>query len=226
MRTLGLLALAVAAGTAHAGEIAVATDTGALVTVDSETRAVHAVAQTPQFFDIAADSAGRIWGVTGQGLLFRVTPATGAVDLIGTTRTFVNALAFDADDRLFGAGNAGLFWIDQTTGAAMPVARIPGFASSGDLAAAPGRLFATSMGPKGDVLFAIDPGSGQSRRVGPIGFGQVYGLAWTGGRLIGVTRDRQLIRIDTESGAGTLLGPLDLPGAGYGAAALRELVSG
>ena len=213
-------------GLAGAAEIMVATETGVLLSVDTRSGAVRAEGLTPQFFDIAIDPQGILWGVTGRGMVFRMHPANRTMTPVGSTGSFINALAFDAAGRLFGAGADWIHIIDTVTGHARPLARIAGFASSGDLAWAPGRIFATSQAPGGDVLFAIDPESGQSRRVGGIGHADVYGLAWTGEALIGVTRSRLLLRIDPETGQGTVLAPLELPGAAYGAAARRDMISG
>lgn len=74
-------------------------------------------------------------------------------------------------------------------------------------------------------LYRVDLATGQYSKVGPIGFNDVEGLAFTGlGELYaavdgtqgsGGTASDFLIRIDTASGAGTLVGPLSgLAGAG------------
>jgi hypothetical protein len=89
-----------------------------------------------------------------------------------------------------------------------------------------------------DRLYRIDLANGQTTSIGPIGFNDVEGLAIApNGTLYGVadssigpgsaTSDF-LVRIDTTTGAGTLVGPLGLQGQGnnnnldYGLAATAD----
>jgi hypothetical protein len=62
------------------------------------------------------------------------------------------------------------------------------------------------------TFFVIDPASGNSYTIGPIGFG-VTGMFYTGGTLYGTTSGpgfpRDLITIDPMTGVGTLVGPTD-----------------
>ena len=78
-----------------------------------------------------------------------------------------------------------------------------------------------------NTLYRIDMATGQTVSVGPIGFADVEGLAFSSsGILFGVADAGSgdpnssltdlLIRIDTNTGAGTLVGPLGLQGQGSG----------
>lgn len=211
---------------AAAEEVAIAPETGGVYVVDTATGAVRSLAPTQQFFDIALDSMGQLWGVTGAGVVYRKPAAAEVPTAVGPTGVFLNGLVVDDRDRLFGSGGSWIYRVDRSSGLAIPLAEIRGFQSSGDLAAAPGLLYATSMGPGGDDLFAFDPDTGEGWHIGQVGFRDVYGLIWDGSGLIGFTASRLMIRIDPDTGRGTLMGPIDVPGAAYGAARMRELVSG
>lgn len=205
----------------RAETIMVNSSQGGIYLVDVETLAVEEITRAPQFFDIAVSPKGEIYGVTSGGHIWKVVP--GGVHLpLGVVRVFVNALEFRSDGALLGAGSQTVVVIAPTTGAVLSVGSFPGFQSSGDMAFAPdGVLYATgSPGPRSmDTLFRMVPG-GTMTPVGPIGFQNVYGLVWSHkfGTLIGVTEARELITVDPKTGVGRLLGILDIPGRGYGAA--------
>ncbi len=84
-------------------------------------------------------------------------------------------------------------------------------------------MYATgSPGPAAeDTLFRMGR-DGVLSSVGAIGYRNVYGLVWSSklGVLLGLTEARELIVIDRQTGAGRLLGVLDFPGLGYGAAGM------
>lgn len=216
-----MVVLALAPLSARGEAILVNSSHGGIYLVDIETLAVREVAHGPQFFDIAVGPNGEILGVTGSGQLWRVEP-DGLNLPLGFLRVFVNALAFDAGGTLVGAGYAKVVGISPVDGVTRLVGTYPGFSSSGDMAFGPdGVLFATSSPGSGDLdtLFRLVPG-GAMQAVGPIGFRNVYGMVWSveHSTLIGLTEARELIVIDSASGAGRLLGMVEIPGRGYGAA--------
>ncbi len=55
------------------------------------------------------------------------------------------------------------------------------------------------------MLLTVDPTSGKASVVGPIGFGNVWGLAYVNKKVIGFTNTGQILRIDPLTGQGTLL---------------------
>ena len=63
-----------------------------------------------------------------------------------------------------------------------------------------------------DVLYEINPATGNTTPIGPIGFVDVFALGFDqSGQLFGVSDvTKQLISIDTETGNGTLIGTIDL----------------
>lgn len=205
----------------RAETIMVNSSEGGIYLVDIETLAAEEIARAPQFFDIAVNSKGEIFGVTSGGQIWKVVPDGLHVPL-GVLRVFVNALEFDPGGALVGAGAQNVVGITPTDGTTRLVGQYPGFLSSGDMTFAPdGVLFATgSPGPRSmDALYRLAPG-GTMTQVGPIGFRNVYGLVWSHkfATLIGVTEARELITVDPETGLGRRLGVLDIPGRGYGAA--------
>jgi hypothetical protein len=56
-----------------------------------------------------------------------------------------------------------------------------------------------------NVLIRVDTSTGVATAVGPIGFGDVWGLAYSNARVIGFTTGGQIVRIDPQTGAGALL---------------------
>ena len=219
----GALALMAGVGLARAETIMVNSSLGGIYLVEVETLTVTEIAQAPQFFDIAISPKGDILGITGHGQIWQVDPEGTNLPL-ARVGVFINALEFDRKGALIGAGNDWVVGISATNGATQLIGRYPGFASSGDMTFGPsGELYATgSPGPAvEDTLFRMD-GSGGLQPVGPIGFRNVYGMVWSSrlGVLLGVTEARELIVIDRATGAGRLLGVMDFPGLGYGAAGM------
>lgn len=215
------LMLALSSVTARAETILVNSSAGGIYRVEVETGAVSEMTRAPQFFDIAINPDGEIYGVTSGGQLWRIDPEGLHVPL-SVVGVFVNALEFDRTGTLVGAGYDAVVGISIEDGTVDLLGRYPGYASSGDMTFGPGgELFATSSaGPQSeDALYRLHP-DGRTEAIGPIGFRNVYGLVWSStlGVLLGVTEARELIAIDRESGAGRLLRQLDFPGLGYGAA--------
>lgn len=173
------------------------------------------------FLDIAQSKDGKIFAVTGSSL-YRLS-RSGQSSFVGSLGVdSMNALGFDAKGNLFGAAGQGFYRINQGTGRATLVRQIPGFSSSGDIAfdASRKQFFATSrsLGSLSDVLVSITP-KGKARRVGNIGFRDVYGLRFDRGTMVGYTVRNQEISINLVSGAGRFRRIVRVGGsATYGAA--------
>lgn len=213
--------LAMSALAARAETILVNSSAGGIYRVEVETGAVSEMTRAPQFFDIAINPDGEIYGITSGSQLWRVDPEGLHVPL-SVLGVFVNALEFDRTGTLLGAGADAVVGISIEDGGVDFLGRYPGFASSGDMTFGPsGELYATgSPGPSSeDTLFRLHE-DGRTEVIGPTGFRNVYGLVWSAklGVLLGVTEARELIAIDLETGAGRLLWQLQFPGFGYGAA--------
>jgi hypothetical protein len=126
----------------------------------------------------------------------------------------INALVSVRNGTLLAAGIDGsVVKIDTATGRGVVIGSFgAGLGSSGDLIVMPsGRIFGTATGAGSDALVQVNPGTGKARRVGAIGFDQVYGLTVARGRLFGLTNTNPgcpaggLIEINVSSGRGNLL---------------------
>lgn len=74
---------------------------------------------------------------------------------------------------------------------------------SGDLAFVDNRMLLTVRGSTSDELIEVDMTTRASHTVGNVGFRCIYGLAAYGPTLYGFTCDGWILRIDTQTGAGT-----------------------
>lgn len=148
-----------------------------------------------------------------------VLTLVGATGLEGVEGETV-ALACDAAGALWAGAAFSLHRLSRETGKATLVGATGAPAFSGDLAFAPdGRLYGTVMtSDVGDALAVFDTTSGAGAVIGDTGFSPVYGLAFAGGRLFGLTggRQGQLLDLDPVTGKGTVLRPLSF--SAYGAA--------
>jgi len=152
------------------------------------------------------------FAVANPNNLYRIDPATSTYtlvsNLVSIASTTITSLGYTSSGALYAAASGGEFYnIDTATGKANLVAKIPGFAASGDLAydAASNRFFATSQdrvngGP--DSLYSIGLG-GDATLIGNVGFRQVWGLVLENGTLYGWTPSEQ-IKINLTTGVGTL----------------------
>jgi hypothetical protein len=185
-----------------------------LGTVDIGTGKVTVIGNMGQAMtDIAFDPQGRLYGITFDQL-YSIDPSTATVSLIGNLGiTSVNSLVFDSTGKLF-AASYGLWSIDAATGSAASIGGVKDYYSSGDLAFVNGHLYLTSTGPGNgcsssnssrDYLFELNPGTGASRCIGPIGYDAVYGLASPDNINLYGLASTQVLSIDTNTGAGTIL---------------------
>ena len=168
----------------------------------------------PVITDIALSPSGSLYGCSFD-TLYLIDQSTAIATPIGSGLPSTNALAFDASGQLFGATTSGAFLqIDTNTGGATTVGYYgSGYVASGDLAFAPdGTLYATVTAPgvANDVLVTVDPATGTATRVDPnsdIGWADVYGLAFDGTQLLGLTAASPgaLIEINTQTGNGTFI---------------------
>jgi hypothetical protein len=85
-----------------------------------------------------------------------------------------------------------------------------GFDTAGDLVSvADGTMFGISAKGPGsskysNVLLTVDPKTGVATGVGPIGYDEVFGIAYSAGNVLAFTRGGEIIRIDPKTGAGTV----------------------
>jgi Bacterial pre-peptidase C-terminal domain len=144
--------------------------------------------------------------------LYKIDSNTSTYTLLGNlvsiASTTITSLGYASSGTLYAAASGGEFYsVDTATAKVNLIAKIPGFAASGDLTfdAASGRFFATSQdrvngGP--DSLYSIGL-AGDATLIGNVGFSQIWGLAFENGALYGFT-PREQIKINLTTGAGTL----------------------
>jgi len=152
--------------------------------------------------------------------LYSVNEATGALTAIGDT-SFANVADLTSDPltgTLWGIDVATnqLLTINRHTGAASLAAQLDSPTPIASIAFDPvtRRLFGNTAVGFGkttqDTLYAIDPSSGSTTLIGPLGvdFSQVYALGFDQhGVLFGIAdSSKQLIMIDPTTGAGAMVG--------------------
>jgi hypothetical protein len=186
---------------------------------------VLAWAFTPR---IAAASV--LYGIefsTGTGF-FNVNQSTGALNLIGSTGNDNTGDLTSNQSAIVWAPdlvNADLLTIDPATGAVSGTTPLVSGAGAGvpivSLAWDPvtqslyGNTAVGFGNTTADDLYLIDPATGLSTLVGTIGFNAVYALGFDqSGTLYGISNSSQeLITINTATGAGSLIAPVNLTSA-------------
>jgi outer membrane protein assembly factor BamB len=204
MRVCALLLILACTLPAQGDTIYAALTNGDILAVDTEHGTSTLVAHTfKSWFDIAFAPDGRLYGSDGNRL-YLIDPFSGQPSLVGEFETFINGLTF-VGETLYGSGSIWLYTVDRTTGAAQSVGTM-NYGSSGDLQWFQGALYMTAFTPWNDQLVRLDPASGRAELVGDIGFRSVYGLAASSSEMYGLTLAGDLLKIDTQTGAGTALG--------------------
>ena len=188
-------------------ESIIATRDGKIGTVDGTSGNFSQIATSNlDFSDIALSNSGELFGIT-LGDLYKIDRNLGSASLVGNfggSSFPLNALEF-ANNTLYAAGTSKLYTIDTSTGVATLVANLGSdFNSSGDLVfdATNNRFLATATGTISDSLFSVSL-TGQSTKIGDIGFTNVFGVSFENGNLIGFTEDRKRITISSTTGIGT-----------------------
>jgi hypothetical protein len=167
--------------------------------------------------DIAFDTQGRLFGVTIESALFRIDPGNAIATIVGELGVSgINSLVFGADGRLFAAGDR-LYTLNPATGQASVVGNggTP-YLSSGDLAFVNGALYLSSGGADGDMLLRLNTGTGAATLVGPIGIGDVFGMATHNSTSLYAVSHTSVYNLNVVSAHASLL--LDYGGHGLGRA--------
>lgn len=168
-----------------------------------------------QITDLAVTPNGALYAVSFTSL-YSVNKTTGkATYVAGVSGSGNNALTFLPGGDLLAADSSGdLKKLSPSSGTVTPVGNFgAGLSSSGDLVAvASGTLYGVSSTAAGggdasgnNLLIRVDAASGAATVVGPIGYGSVWGLAYVNATVIGFTTSGQILKIDPQTGAGTLL---------------------
>ena len=170
--------------------------------------------------------------------LLVLNPATGQATVLGAPaaalRGLIHDIAWSPDGRtLYALGDAGvsgfpdprlLHTLDPDTGAILSTVMITGIPPLGDLTAlgvdthgallAPVRIFDGSSGPSD--LHRLDPTTGVLTRLGPTGFGALFGLEFAPAfrTLYAITGSQippVLLSLNPTTGQGTAIAQTDLP---------------
>ncbi|MFZ5830506.1 MAG: DUF6923 family protein [Planctomycetota bacterium] len=188
--------------------------------------------------DVAFDPQENIYGCSLENFysysyLCRIDPATAATTIIGRINTgatdiYVNSLVFGRDGTLYAAGQSSLYSVNPATGLATVLGSFAPYVAAGDLAideAGTGYLSTTS-----NDLISLNLATGEPSYVGPLGFGEVYGMAFGPDKVLyGFSNSqRAVFSVDLATGAGTLVTTLPASsltgayGSGYSLEAVPE----
>jgi hypothetical protein len=163
--------------------------------------------------DLAVAPSGEVYTISKTSL-YKVNPTDAkATRLLSNITTSNVALTFQTDGTLLATDQAGAVRvIDPSTGNVKEIGSYgSGFNSAGDLVAvSDGTMFGISATGPGststsNVLIIVDPQTGKATGVGPIGFDNVFGLAYSNGQVIAFTSSGQIITIDHTTGKGKLV---------------------
>lgn len=162
--------------------------------------------------DIAIDRNSTIYGVTGTQLV-RIDRGTAKCDVI-TTGAFPNSLSFvpagtldPTSEALVGYEGADYVRIDVNTGNKTKVGKLSGgYTSSGDIVSVIGGSTYLTVKGNGcnDCLVQIDAKTGDlAADFGSLGFGDVFGVAFWGGRIYGFANDGTMFEVQIAQGQAT-----------------------
>jgi streptogramin lyase len=187
-----------------------------LYTVDPTTYELATVGDfggSDSMTDLAVTPDGNVYTIS-RTAFYHVDTATGAATQLFAGIASSNvALTFNADGTLLAADQAGAVRrIDPTNGNITELGTYGiGYDTAGDLVAiADGTLFgvstkAPSLGSTTNVLIKVSTATAQASTVGKIGYQGVYGVAYSGGRVLAFTTKGEIVSIDPTTGSGTLV---------------------
>jgi hypothetical protein len=157
--------------------------------------------------DIALDKDSNMYGTTFDGI-YHIDRTTAACTLIASGSSYPNSLSFvpagtldPTKETLVGYQGDQYIRIDTTTGAISNVGSSigMGFSSSGDIVSVKGGntyLTVTGPGCTTDCLLQVDPKTGAFvHNWGPVGYSEVFGLAFWAGSVYGFDNGGDLFEI-------------------------------
>ncbi len=187
-----------------------------LYTVDPTTFALTTIGDfggTDDMTDLAVTPDGSVYTISKTSL-YKVNEIDGhATQLFSGIASSNVALTFQNNGTLLAADQAGTVrTIDPQTGVITDIGTYgAGYDTAGDLVAvADGTMFGVStkaptLGSTTNVLIKVNTATAQATSVGKIGYQGVFGVAYSGGRVIAFTNMGEIIRIDPNTGTGTLV---------------------
>jgi hypothetical protein len=198
----------------------------ALYRLDPESKAVTVVGNFNgcyDILDIALDEDSNMFGAS-ETALFAIDRFTANCTLLKEGSKYPNSLSFvpkgtvdAAREALVGFVDGTYYRIDTVTGQKTPIGSMgPDYRSSGDIVSVKGGgTYVTILGDGcHDCLAEIDPKSGAIKHnFGALGYSDVFGLTFWGGRAYGFTNAGELFEIEFVGG-GTSVGTSAIPIAG------------
>jgi hypothetical protein len=188
-----------------------------LYSVDATTFALTSIGSfgtSDEMTDLAVTPDNKIYTIS-KTALYLVDGGTGMATQVFSGIASSNvALTFQKDGTLLAADQGGTVRvIDPVSNMVTELGTYgSGYDTAGDLVAvSDGTLFGVSTkapgvsSSAGNVLIKVDTTTAAATTVGPIGYTGVFGVAYTGGRVIAFTTSGQIIRIDPTTGAGSLV---------------------
>ncbi len=163
--------------------------------------------------DLAITPDNKIYTIS-RTALYTVDGSTAiSTPLFGGIASSNVALTFQVDGTLLAADQAGkLRVIDPASHVVTEVGSYgTGYDTAGDLVAiANGTMYGVStkapnFGSDTNVLIKVDTSTAKATAVGKIGYTGVFGVAYAGGKVLAFTNMGEIIRIDPNTGAGTLV---------------------
>jgi hypothetical protein len=163
--------------------------------------------------DMAVTPDGELYTISFNAV-YRIDQDTASASHVVDVPTGNVGMTFLPDGTLLAADNAGgVRVIDPVSGAITEVGSFGnGYALAGDLVAvANGTMYGIAdEGPAGtedtsNVLLQVDTSTGAATAIGPIGYAGVFGVAVANDHVYAFTRDGEIVEIDPDSGAGTLV---------------------
>ncbi|MCY7383119.1 MAG: hypothetical protein LH628_11170 [Microcoleus sp. CAN_BIN18] len=179
------------------------------------------------FFDTALSNDNKILSFTILSFpnqLYSLDAGSGSSSLIGNLPSgiFMDTLEFLPNGTLYGASRPSsstnlstLYTINPQDGTLSSIANFPVNGDFVEMVFDPvnnrfllvDSSILTSTSPSTSTLSSVSL-TGQSTKIGDIGFGNIYGLSLEGSTLVGFTRDNKRIIIDPATGKGTFRGDI------------------
>ena len=163
----------------------------------------------PGLFDIDTHPDGTLYGLTSSQL-YTYDPQSGMwtafPNELGVNLGTANGMAIDEDGTAYVTGGNTLYTVDLTNGSATAVGS-GNYNSSGDtVITKQGVLYMTSSRTLNtDTLVLVEGSDGSGDLVGATNHRGIWGLTAAWGDVYGLTEDGELIAIDSQTGASTLL---------------------
>jgi hypothetical protein len=222
----GSLSISVGSGSGGSGGVAevFGHSASSLYRMDPITKAVAAVGPFSgcgEVVDIAVDADSNLFG-TSEDALYRIDPATAACTLVASG-AYPNSLSFvpkgtvDPDvEALVGYVGATYVRIEPSTGELHEIGELSGgYESSGDIVSVQGgkTLLTVTGADCEDCIVEVDPATGDLvKSYGPLGYGEVFGLAFWAGSAFGFSSAGDLFEVAFD-GDVVSTSPIAIPSA-------------